>query len=234
MGSALGLCRGVCDDQANEFFMISGPSPNISFQKENKKKELNSKKLNKFVPYKISNEIIINTNNEIAKINSQNCSGDENELLLSIDKLSQMIESLKYKNRTLEKEKNELKEEKDKMAKELEIYRNSTMIKRMNSMKNNENIELQNSYNNIGEKIKLNFFFKKDNYIENNINESKEEIYAYKNEMFIEVKLRLLNKRHLGPRDIKMCYYNSKEINDWFTLAELNIIDNSLIICEIT
>ena len=31
-----------------------------------------------------------------------------------------------------------------------------------------------------------------------------------------------------------MCYYNSKEINDWFTLEELNIQNNSNIICDIT
>ena len=82
-------------------------------------------------------------------------------------------------------------------------------------------------------KIKLIFLFKA-NKKQNKINEAKEELYAYKNEMFIEVKLRLLNKRHFEPRYIKMCYYNSKEINDWFTLEELNIQNNSNIICDIT
>ena len=192
MGSVFEVCRGMCDDQEREFFMISSQSPNISVLKENKKQDLKTKKIKKYLPYNVSNEIIINTNNEIPKINSQNQSGNENELLLSIDKLSQMIESLEYKNRVLEKEKKELKEEKDKLAKELEICKNKTMIKRISSMKNSDNKELQNSYNNnIGEKIKLIFIFKYMFNNKNNDNESKEELFAYKNEMFIEVKLRL-------------------------------------------
>ena len=235
MGSVFEVCRGMCDDQEREFFMISSQSPNISVLKENKKQDLKTKKIKKYLPYNVSNEIIINTNNEIPKINSQNQSGNENELLLSIDKLSQMIESLEYKNRVLEKEKKELKEEKDKLAKELEICKNKTMIKRISSMKNSDNKELQNSYNNnIGEKIKLIFIFKYMFNNKNNDNESKEELFAYKNEMFIEVKLRLLNKRKLHPGTITMCYFNKKEINDWFTLNELNIQDNSQIICEVT
>ena len=231
MGSVADVCRGICDEQGHEILMLSGRSPNISFIKEIKKQESNPKKSKKFVPYNVSNEIIINTNNDVNKINSQNYSGNENELLLSIDKLSQMIESLEYKNKVLEKEKAEIKEEKDRLAKELEILKNKTMIKRISSMKNSDNKDIQNSYNNIGEKIKLFFVFKENN----NINiQSKEELYAHKNEMFIEVKLRLLKKLHLGPRDIKMCYFHSKEINDWFTLEELNIKDNSYIICDKT
>ena len=228
MGSVADVCRGLCDEQNHEILM---QSPNISFLKDIKKQESNPRKTKKFVPYNVSNEIIINTNNDINKINSQNYSGNENELLLSIDKLSQMIESLEYKNKTLEKEKAEIKEEKERLAKELEIYKNKTMIQRISSIKNSDNKDIQNSYNNIGEKIKLFFVFKENN----NINiQSKEELYAYKNEMFIEVKLRLLKKLHLGPRDIKMCYFHSKEINDWFTLEELNIKDNSYIICDKT
>ena len=67
-----------------------------------------------------------------------------------------------------------------------------------------------------------------------NENESKEELFAYEDEIFIEVKLRLLKLKKFGPRDIKKCYYNSKEINNWYTLEELNIKDNSTIICDIT
>ena len=225
MGSVADVCRGICDEQGHEILMLSGRSPNISFIKEIKKQESNPKKSKKFVPYNVSNEIIINTNNDVNKINSQNYSGNENELLLSIDKLSQMIESLEYKNKVLEKEKAEIKEEKDRLAKELEILKNKTMIKRISSMKNSDNKEIQNSYNNIGEKIKLNFIFN---------NQSKVELFAYKNEMYIEVKLRLLKKMNLGPGDIKACYYNNKEINDWFTLEELIIKDNSYIICDKT
>ena len=236
MGSILDICQEVCDDKNREFYIIPSQSPDNSFINSNRKKEPKKKKINKFVPYHLSNEIIINTNNETAKnFNSYNNSGNENELSITINKMTQMIESLEYKNKILEKEKNEIKEEKEKLEKELQICRNKTLIKRINSVKSSENKELKNSSNNyVGEKIKLIFIFKDDKNVENKINGSKEELNAYKNEIFIEVKLRLLNIRKFSPGYIKKCYYNSKQINDWFTLEELNIENNSHIICEIT
>ena len=232
MGSVFNVCVDMCDEKSREFYIISNQSPNNSLIKLNKNQELNQRKINKYTPYSVSNEIIINTNNESMKnFNSNNYSGNDNEL---INKMSKMIESLESKNKILEKEKNKINEEKEKLQKELQICKNKTLIKKINSIKSSENIEQRNSYANIGEKIKLIFIFKKDKKKEININESKEELFAYKNEMFIEVKLRLLNKRNFEPRYIKMCYYNSKEINDWFTLEELNIKNNSYIICDIT
>ena len=62
MGSVADVCRGICDEQGHEILMLSGRSPNISFIKEIKKQESNPKKSKKFVPYNVSNEIIINTN----------------------------------------------------------------------------------------------------------------------------------------------------------------------------
>ena len=235
MGSMFNVCVEMCDEANHEFFIITNQSPNNSFIKLNQNQEKNKRKLNKYVPYNVSNEIIINTNKysaeSVKNINSNKFSGNDNEL---INKMSQMIESLENKNKILEREKNEINEEKEKLEKELQICKNKTLIKRISSFKSNsENIEQRNSYTNIGEKIKLIFLFKA-NTNKNKINEAKEELYAFKNEMFIEVKLRLINKRHLEPRYIKMCYYNSKEINDWFTLEELNIQNNSYIICDIT
>jgi DNA gyrase/topoisomerase IV subunit A len=232
MVSVFNVCVDLCDEKSREFYIISNQSPNNSMIKLNKNQELNQRKINKYTPYSVSNEIIINTNNESMKnFNSNNYSGNDNEL---INKMSKMLESLKSKNKILEKEKNEINEEKEKLQKELQICKNKTLIKKINSIKSSENISQRNSYANIGEKIKLIFIFKKDKNKSININESKEELFAYKNEMFIEVKLRLINKRHFEPRYIKMCYYNSKEINDWFTLEELNIQNNSYIICDIT
>ena len=232
MGSVFNVCVDMCDEKSREFYIMSNQSPNNSLIKLNKNQELNQRKINKYTPYSVSNEIIINTGNESMKnFNSNNYSGNDNEL---INKMSKMIESLESKNKILEKEKNKINEEKEKLQKELQICKNKTLIKKINSIKSSENIEQRNSYANIGEKIKLIFIFKRDKNKEININESKEELFAYKNEMFIEVKLRLLNKRHFEPRYIKMCYYNSKEINDWFTLEELNIKNNSYIICDIT
>ena len=233
MGSMFNVCVEMCDEANHEFFIITNQSPNNSFIKLNQNQEKNKRKLNKYVPYNVSNEIIINTNKysteSVKNINSNKFSGNDNEL---INKMSQMIESLENKNKILEREKNEINEEKEKLEKELQICKNQTLIKRIGSFRSNsENIEQRNSYTNIGEKIKLIFLF---NTNKNKINEAKEELYAFKNEMFIEVKLRLINKRHLEPRYIKMCYYNSKEINDWFTLEELNIQNNSYIICDIT
>ena len=233
MGSMFNVCVEMCDEANHEFFIITNQSQNNSFIKLNQNQEKNKRKLNKYVPYNVSNEIIINTNkystDSMKNINSNKFSGNDNDL---INKMSQMIESLENKNKILEREKNEINEEKEKLEKELQICKNQTLIKRIGSFRSNsENIEQRNSYTNIGEKIKLIFLF---NTNKNKINEAKEELYAFKNEMFIEVKLRLLNKRHLEPRYIKMCYYNSKEINDWFTLEELNIQNNSYIICDIT
>ena len=233
MGSVFNVCVEMCDEANHEYFIITNQSPNNSFIKLNQNQEKNKRKLNKYVPYNVSNEIIINTNkystDSMKNINSNKFSGNDHDL---INKMSQMIESLENKNKILEREKNELKEEKEKLEKELQICKNQALIKRIGSFKSNsENIEQRNSYTNIGEKIKLIFLF---NNNKNKINEAKEELYAFKNEMFIEVKLRLINKRHLEPRYIKMCYYNSKEINDWFTLEELNIQNNSYIICDIT
>ena len=239
MGSIIQVCKGMCDEQYYEFGILSNSNLNNSYIRSNKLLDLNSKKYSNFDPYQVSNEIIINTNNEAFRNKAQNNSGNENELLLSIDKLSQMIESLEYKNKILQKEKEEIKEENLKLAKELEICKNKTIIKRMNSMKNSDNQEIKRSSSaNLGEKINLIFLFNNYNNIKKNEeiknNESKEELIAHKNEMFIEVKLRLIKLRNLEPRYIKKCYYNSKEINDWFTLEELNIKDNSYIICEIT
>ena len=233
MGSVFNVCVEMCDEANHEYFIITNQSPNNSFIKLNQNQEKNKRKLNKYAPYNVSNEIIINTNkystDSMKNINSNKFSGNDHDL---INKMSQMIESLENKNKILEKEKNEINEEKEKLEKELQICKNQALIKRIGSFKSNsENIEQRNSYTNIGEKIKLIFLF---NNNKNKINEAKEELYAFKNEMFIEVKLRLINKRHLEPRYIKMCYYNSKEINDWFTLEELNIQNNSYIICDIT
>jgi len=233
MGSIFNVCVDMCDEKNHEFFIVSNNhSPNNSFIKLNKNQETIQRKINKYIPYNVSNEIIINTNNESKNVNSNNFSGNDNEIL---NNMSQMIESLEYKNKILEKEKNEINEEKEKLQKELEILKNKNIIKRINSFKSNsENLEQRNSYANIGEKIKLIFIFKNNKNEEKNTNKFKEELFAYKNEMFIEVKLRLINVRKLGPRCIKKCYYNSKEINDWFTLEELNIQNNSYIICDIT
>ena len=230
MGSVIEVCKGMCDEQNHEFFLNSNLSPNNSSIKANKKLEINSKRIQSFVPYNMSNEIIINTNNETNKINI----GNENDLLLSINKLSLMIESLEYKNKILEKEKNEIKEEKGKLEKELEIFKNKSKIKRINSIKNSDNLDSKSNSYNIGDKIKLIFIFKNGKNNKNKIIEPNEELYGYKNELFIEIKLRLLNKRNLGKNHIIICYYNSKEINDWLTLEELNLEDNSNIICEIT
>ena len=69
MGSVIEVCKGMCDEQNHEFFLNSNLSPNNSSIKANKKLEINSKRIQSFVPYNMSNEIIINTNNETNKNN---------------------------------------------------------------------------------------------------------------------------------------------------------------------
>ena len=131
----------------------------------------------------------------------------------------------------MENDKKEIKKENEKIKKEIKIYKDTISKFRYHSNdinydtinkkdKNDKNEHSINNTPNKNEKIKIIFLLKN----KKNIDEEK---------MFIEVKLRLLNVRHLGPRDIKSCLYNSKEINDWFTLEELNIDNNDYILCEI-
>ena len=177
-------------------------------------------------------------NNKLSITKNGHISGGENNLITSVNKMSLMIESLENKNKILEKEKNDMKKENEKLLEEIKQYKDNISKFKKNSIDNiNDKDKDQNeTINNINkdnqEQIKIIFLFKNKKKYEEDNNNSKEEIMAYKYEMFIEVKLRLLKIRNLGPTDIKSCYYNSKEINDWFTLEELNIIDNTYVICE--
>ena len=238
MGSLVEVCTGSCNEKIHEFTLMQS-SHNNSFLNKNIQQDLNSKNLHK---NSVSNEVNINTNNGIIKnnFNTENFKRNENDLIKSIDQMTQIIESLENKNKLLEKEKNEIKEENEKLLKELEICKNKSKIRnlRKNSIASNESSNAQNLHNsNKANMIKLIFIFNNSKDINNNNkneNESKEELFAYEDEIFIEVKLRLLKLKKFGPRDIKKCYYNSKEINNWYTLEELNIKDNSTIICDIT
>ena len=183
----------------------------------------------------------INTeeNVRISSINKNECgNGAENDLIIS--KMSQKIEILENKNKILEDEKKEIKKENEELIKKIELYKETITKFKNNSNNEKENVKIENNNsnkiinvnnNNKNKPIKIIFLFK--NNKNQNINDNqREEIMAYKYEMFLEVKMRLLNIRHLQPGDIKYCYYNSKEINDWFTLEDLNISDNSYVICE--
>ena len=180
--------------------------------------------------------------------NKEEYIGVENELVNSISKMTKIIEALENKNQVLEKEKNNIQNENIKLLKEIEIYKNTiSKLKNKNksyfSSDKSEIINSTDKNNNINskdEQIKIIFLFKnskkdednKENKENNDINNAREEIMAYKYEMFIEVKLRLLNLKHLDPGDIKACYHNSKEINDWFTLEELNFDNITYVNCE--
>ena len=222
---------------------------------------INSKEENNLSPCISTNNLKSNKNidikiNEYKKIDNNNNKdvyiGVENELVNSISKMTKIIETLENKNKILEKEKNNIQNENTKLLREIEIYKNTiSKLKNKNKIyyssdkseiinstdKNNNNI------NNKDEQIKIIFLFKnnkkneenkenKENKENNIINNTREEIMAYKYEMFIEVKLRLLNLKHLDPGDIKACYHNSKEINDWFTLEELNFDNITYVNCE--
>ena len=215
------------------FIPLNSTGENINFnQLKNANKNINNSEEN--------NKVNINRNGCI--------SVEENELVNSMNKMNQMIESLENKNKILEDEKNEMKKENDKLLEEIKTYKDT--ISKFKNLSNSQNDKNENGIGNINEngnynrtlkendenegKVKIIFLFKnnKKNGNEEDNKESREEIIGYKYEMFVEVKLRLLNLKHLGPTDIKACYYNSKEINDWYTLEELNIADNTYVICE--
>ena len=253
MGDILEFCQKLLYDENFEgVFVPQNKHNNNSINKKSsdtKLKEsfipLNSTLENNFssINNRLKN-ININTNNsdEIHKISINKngyISGRENDLVTSYNKMRQIIESLENKNKILEKEKNDIQKENDKLLKEIKIYKdkisklkNKSNEKENIKEKNNNDDENNNIIQNKDKKIKIIFLFKNNKNINENEYESQEEIIAYKYEMFIEVKLRLLNLKNLGPTDIKACYYNSKQINDWLTLQELNIDDNAYIICE--
>ena len=162
--------------------------------------------------------------------------GVENNLENSINKMSQIIEFLESQNKILTYEKNEIQKENEKLIKEIIKYKNTISKFKNHSYDNNDSINEKEKIDknkivnrNKDKQIKIIFLFK--NYKKLN-EENTQEIMAYKYEMFIEVKLRLLKIRNLGPTDIKSCFYNSREINDWYTLEELNICNNAYVVCE--
>ncbi len=259
MGDILEYCQGLLTDENLEGMLVS--SNNLNNSRINRRKRSDIKIKDVFIPMNSTednnnSQCIITSNKlknanknmssdenkRISGIKNEYLNGIENDLIHSISKMTQIIESLESKNKILEKEKSEIKKENEKLLKEIEIYKDTiSKIKNQSSDKNeSEDISSKLNNNNIfnenkNEKIKIIFLLrgsKKQSEGGGGNNDLKEEIIAYRYEMFIEVKLRLLKLKHLGPRDIKACYYNSKEINDWFTLDELNISDNTCIVCE--
>ena len=255
MGDILDYCHGLLMDENLEGVFVSQKEQNNNSIIKKRKSDIKLKDV--FVPINSTDEnnnsqTVKNSNklkssnkninsDEIKGINNikkEYLNGDENDFIQSINRMSQIIESLESKNQILENEKNDIKKENQKLLKEIEIYKKAiAKIKNQSNVKNeSENLNNQKINNKINEKkdekIKIIFIFKNNKKSSDNNKEEKEGIMAYKYEMFIEVKLRLLKLKHLGPRDIKSCYYNSKEINDWFTLEELKINDNAIIICE--
>ena len=256
MGDILELCQGILFDENYEGVFVPQNDHNNnhinkrrsetkfkdSFIPLNSTKEINNSSINNKLR---SVNINANTSDEKLKIsiNKYGCTtGAENDLVNSINKMSQVIESLENKNKILEKEKNEIQKENEKLLKEIKICRDTiSKFKNKSNENENENINIKgenyntNDNNNVKNKerqINVIFLFKNNKDINGSNNESKQEILAYNYEMFIEVKLRLINLKHLGPTNIKACYYNSKQINDWLTLDELNFVDNSHVICE--
>lgn len=220
--------------ERNPFLPInSNDENNISQCISSNKLKNSNKAINSVDNYRINNNIIKNGHN-----------GEENDLAKSISKMSHMIESLENKNKILENEKSEIKNENTKLLKEIEIYKDTISKFRNNVDLNykfdNFNKKEKDNGNNNGkylnekkdEQIKIIFLFVNNKNDKENNKDSKEEIMAYNYEMFIEVKLKLLNLRNMDPRDIKAYYHNSKEINDWYTLKELNFCDNTIITCE--
>ena len=260
MGEIFDYCQGLLTDDNLEGIFISQNENNNS-RINRRRSSVGGGMKNPFIPINSKEENnlsqCISTNNlkycnkiinydEYKKINNNKeeyINGIvENELVNSITKMTKIIETLENKNQILEKEKNNIQNENIKLLKEIEIYK-KTISKLKNKNKiyfSSDKSEIINSTdkynNNNNEQIKIIFLFKNnkknEENKENQKNNGREEIIAYKYEMFIEVKLRLLNLKHLDPGDIKACYHNSKEINDWFTLEELNFDNITYVNCE--
>ena len=127
--------------------------------------------------------------------------------------INKSIDELNAKISKLENDNKILKNNNKKLLDEIKEY------------KSNKETEYNND-----KKMKIIFLFKKSDNLK--FSDTREEVEAFKFEMFIEVKLRLLQMKKLGPRDIKNYYYNSKEINDWYTLEDLHMNDIDYVVCE--
>jgi hypothetical protein len=256
MGDIIDFCQKILADDNFEGVFVPQNNDNNSRINKKRKSDIKLKEVKDiFIPLNSTGENInfnklksANKNrnnseeNNKVNINRNGCiSGEENELISSMNKMNKMIESLENKNKILEDEKLEMKKENDKLLEEIKSYKDTiSKFKNLSNSQNDKNENgIRNNNKNLKEidendgKVKIIFLFKnKKNGNEEDSKESREEIIGYKYEMFVEVKLRLLNLKHLGPTDIKTCYYNSKEINDWYTLEELNIADNTYVVCE--
>ena len=258
MGDIIDFCQKILADDNFEGVFVTQNNDNNSRINKKRKSDIKLKEVKDiFIPLNSTGENInfnqlknanknINNSEENNKLNIKRngcISGEENELINSMNKMNLMIESLENKNKILEDEKLEMKKENDKLLEEIKSYKdtiskfknlsNSQNDKTENGNANGNNIKTLKEIDENDGKVKIIFLFKnKKNGNEEDSKESREEIIGYKYEMFVEVKLRLLNLKHLGPTDIKTCYYNSKEINDWYTLEELNIADNTYVVCE--
>ena len=256
MGDIIDFCQKILADDNFEGVFVPQNNDNNSRINKKRKSDIKLKEVKDiFIPLNSTGENInfnklksANKNrnnseeNNKVNINRNGCiSGEENELISSMNKMNKMIESLENKNKILEDEKLEMKKENDKLLEEIKSYKDT--ISKFKNLSNSQNDNNENGIGNNNKnlkeidendgKVKIIFLFKnKKNGNEEDSKESREEIIGYKYEMFVEVKLRLLNLKHLGPTDIKACYYNSKEINDWYTLEELNIADNTYVVCE--
>jgi hypothetical protein len=258
MGDIIDFCQKILADDNFEGVFVPQNNDNNSRINKKRKSDIKLKEVKDiFIPLNSTGENInfnklksANKNrnnseeNNKVNINRNGCiSGEENELISSMNKMNKMIESLENKNKILEDEKLEMKKENDKLLEEIKSYKDT--ISKFKNLSNSQNDKNENGNANGNKsktlkevdendgKVKIIFLFKnKKNGNEEDSKESREEIIGYKYEMFVEVKLRLLNLKHLGPTDIKTCYYNSKEINDWYTLEELNIADNTYVVCE--
>ena len=159
--------------------------------------------INNSPPKKIINKKKININK---KTKIETSTNTEPSLNKPVDELNAKINRLENENKIL-------KDENKKLLNEIEEYKKYKEIE----------------YNN-DKKMKIIFLFKKSENLK--FSDKREEIEAFRFEMFIEVKLRLLQIKNLGPCDIKNYYYNSKEINDWYTLEDLHMNDIDYVVCE--
>ena len=234
MGDIIDFCQKILADDNFEGVFVPQNNDNNSRINKKRKSDIKLKEVKDiFIPLNSTGENINFTQLRSANKNINNT--EEN------NKMNKMIESLENKNKILEDEKMEMKKENDKLLEEIKSYKDT--ISKFKNLSNSQNDKNENGIGNNNKnlkeidendgKVKIIFLFKnKKNGNEEDSKESREEIIGYKYEMFVEVKLRLLNLKHLGPTDIKACYYNSKEINDWYTLEELNIADNTYVVCE--
>jgi predicted RNase H-like nuclease (RuvC/YqgF family) len=167
MGDIIDFCQKILADDNFEGVFVPQNNDNNSRINKKRKSDIKLKEVKDiFIPLNSTGENInfnklksANKNrnnseeNNKVNINRNGCiSGEENELISSMNKMNKMIESLENKNKILEDEKLEMKKENDKLLEEIKSYKDT--ISKFKNLSNSQNDKNENGIGNNNKNLK--------------------------------------------------------------------------------